>query len=259
MTEATSRPGSSRPQWLTALVGVIVFALLVLVQRHRNGSASSHGDGKIVAERTRESARAEARRMDREEVIATGLRQPVTADNHAAWEKVLWTMKWTNYREPDSPGPLRAMFRQTTWPEETRRLLLETAYALQPQELRREMQQVAATESNARLWAMAAAYLRRATGHTPAIPAGADEAFRSDPRVLAALAEESAPRAGLARKTPPLRDLLTWDFGGAGRSYSRFSDPSVTFRDAPSSVTPGVPGCAKAAVRYGACRSSPGP
>ena len=169
---------------------------------------------RVVVERTRESVRAEARRKDREEIIAPGLRQPVTAENHAMWSRVLWTMKWTNYREADSLGPLRAMLQQTSWPEESRRLLLETCYALQPDALAEEMKALAGTEPHPRLWAMAAAYVRRATGKPAVLPAAATDAFRNDPRVVAARAEDREPRAALARGTPPLADLLTWDFGG---------------------------------------------
>jgi hypothetical protein len=168
----------------------------------------------IVVERTREAQRAEARRKDLEEIIVPGLRQPVTAENHAMWSRVLWTMKWTNYRESDSVDPLRAMLRQVSWPEESRRLLLETCYALQPAALAEEMAALARTESHPRHWAMAAAYVRRATGKPAVLPASAPDVFRHDPRVVAAQAEDREPRTTLARRTPPLADLLNWDFGG---------------------------------------------
>jgi hypothetical protein len=169
---------------------------------------------KVVSERTRAAVREEARRKDREEIIAPGLRQPVTAENHEAWTRVLGTMKWTNYQGVDSLGPLRAMLRETGWPEETRRLLLETCYAVQPEALAAEMAVLAGTETDPRLWAMAAAYGRRATGKPAALPPQATEAFRNDPRVVAVLAEDREPRAILAQRTPPLADLLTWDVGG---------------------------------------------
>lgn len=69
----------------------------------------------VVAERTTAARRAEARRRDREEIIAQGLKDPVTAENHAAWSRVFSTMKWTNYRERDGIPPLRAALQQTSW------------------------------------------------------------------------------------------------------------------------------------------------
>lgn len=199
-----------------SLVGAIVFATagtvaLILWWRWRPVVQPPE---RVVSERTRAAVRAEERRKDREEVIAPGLRQPVTAENHESWSRVLWTMKWTNYRGADSLAPMRAMLRQTAWPEESRRLLLETCYSLQPDAFAAEMEALAASESDPRLWAMAAAYGRRATGKPATIPPSAPDAFRRDPRVLAAQAEDREPRAVLAKRTPPLADLLTSDFGG---------------------------------------------
>ena len=193
---------------------VVALAAGMVALRWRRRGVPEPAPRPVISERTRASARAEARRFDLREIIEPGLRQPVTADNHASWARVLSTLKWTNYREPDSLAPLRAMTLQAAWPEETRRLLLETIYTLQPQELLPEMKAVAATDLNPRHWAMAAAYIRRATGHLPPAPAAAPESFVNDPRVRAARAEEREPRARLARTPPPLRDLLSWDSGG---------------------------------------------
>jgi hypothetical protein len=168
---------------------------------------------RVIVDRTRAAVRAEARRKDLEDIIGPGLRETVTSENHERWSRVLWTMKWTNYRGAESVAPMRAMLRQEAWPEESRRLLLETCYALQPEALAAEMAALARTETDPRLWAMAAAYGRRATGKPAAVPEAATDAFRNDPRVLAVRAEDRAPRAALAQRTPPLADLLNWDFG----------------------------------------------
>lgn len=200
----------NRLLWVVVMAGVAAVAWVYWGRWRPPGPPAE----KVVSERTRAAVREEARRKDREEIIAPGLRQPVTAENHEAWTRVLGTMKWTNYQGADSLGPLRAMLRETGWPEETRRLLLETCYAVQPEALAAEMAVLAGTETDPRLWAMAAAYGRRATGKPAALPAQATEAFRNDPRILAVLAEDREPRAVLAQRTPPLADLLTWDFGG---------------------------------------------
>ncbi|MFN0128577.1 MAG: hypothetical protein ACKV19_18040 [Verrucomicrobiales bacterium] len=198
-----------------SLVGAIVFAsaavvTLILWWRWR---PSVQPPERVVSERTRAAVRAEERRKDREDIIVPGLRQSVTTENHESCSRVLWTMKWTNYREADSLAPMRDMLRQTAWPEESRRLLLETCYALQPDALAAEMESLAAEETDPRLWAMAVAYGRRATGKPAAVPRAATDTFRHDPRVLAAQSEDREPRAALAQRTPPLTDLLAWDFG----------------------------------------------
>jgi len=203
--------GSKKP--LIWTIGIAATAIVTLILWWRWRPAFQPPE-RVVSERTRAAVRAEERRKDREEVIAPGLRQPVTAENHESWSRVLWTMKWTNYRGVDSLAPMRAMLRQTAWPEESRRLLLETCYALQPEGLVAEMEALAVSEADPRLWAMAAAYGRRATGKPAAMPPAATDAFRQDPRVLAAQAEDRVPRAALAKHTPPLTDLLAWDFGG---------------------------------------------
>jgi hypothetical protein len=196
--------------WVFVLAGVVAVAWVYWGRWRPPGPLAE----KVISERTRADVRADARRKDREEIIGPGLEQEVTGENHEVWSRVLWTMKWTNYREADGVGPLRAMLRKTVWPEEVRRLLLETCFALQPDALAAEMAELAGAETDPRLWAMAAAYGRRATGKPAAIPDVATDAFRNDPRVLAVRAEDREPRAVLAQRTPPLADLLTWDFGG---------------------------------------------
>jgi hypothetical protein len=205
--------GRLRNRLVWAAVIAVVAASAILWWRWRWRAAVEPAE-KVVADRTREAVRAEVRRKDREEIIAPGLRQPVTPENHDSWSRVLWTMKWTNYREADAIAPMRAMLGQAAWPEESRRLLLETCYALQPEALAGEMAALTGAETHPRHWAMAAAYVRRATGKPAAFPQAATDAFRNDPRVLAARAEDREPRAALAQRTPPLADLLSWDFGG---------------------------------------------
>jgi hypothetical protein len=205
------RPAKVLTWLLVLLVLLVLIAATVAVVFWWLGKPAPR---KVCVERAKAELRTVERRKDIDDVIKPGLRQAVTVENHKAWSKVLWTMKWTNYREDDGIEPLRAMLRQTSWPEESRRLVLETSYALHPGAFVPEMQLLAGIEQDPRRWAMAAAYLRRATTHPIGVPDTATENFRTDPRVLASVAEDREPRAAVAQKTPPLADLLTWDFAG---------------------------------------------
>ncbi|MDA0811917.1 MAG: hypothetical protein O3C21_05965 [Verrucomicrobia bacterium] len=211
---------------LAVIAGISWFVLPKFAHKHAVTMVSDPDQVEVVAPRTTDAERAEARRRQLEDVIKPGLQQTISPEHFDQWTQVLSAIKWSNYRAADAIAPMRELFASSQLPEELRRSLFETAYGQYPDAFADEMGHAFETERDTRLVAMAGAYLLRMT------PGDAERMqmrlllearfpeWATLPRILALHHELCVPRQLALRQRPELRDLLSAPFDGRAAVFS---------------------------------------